>query len=175
VTIDADRAESIADLRAAVREVCADLGGTAAVRTLDPAAGLVCNEKAWTVLSQQVGVAALGLPAAADGVGGLPEILAVAEELGAHLVPVPFLTSTVMGGQILARCAGAGAVLTALATGADTATVAVLTSGGIWDPGRTPFARSGADRITGVAHAMASSSVCPSSSGILVSPPSRVR
>ncbi|HEY2832784.1 MAG TPA: acyl-CoA dehydrogenase family protein [Sporichthyaceae bacterium] len=146
MSLDPDRAELIADLRSAVRDVCTDLGGTAAVRALDPA-GAGWDAKAWTVLTQQVGVGALGLPEAVDGVGGMPEILAVAEELGVHLLPVPFLTSTVMAGQILARCAGSDAVLTALAAGAETATVATVTAD------RTPFARSG-DRISGVAQAV---------------------
>ncbi len=121
--IDADRAELIADLRAAVRDVCADLGGTAVVRGLAP--GVAWDAKAWSVLSEQVGIAALGLPEKAGGVGGVPEIAAVAEELGAHLLPVPFLTSTVMAGQVLAGCgAAAEPVLEVIATGRETAVFA---------------------------------------------------
>ncbi len=36
--------------------------------------------------------------------GGLAELTVVAEELGRALLPVPFLSSTVLAGQILARC-----------------------------------------------------------------------
>lgn len=127
MSLDPGRAEEIAALRAAVRDVCVDLGGTAAVRTLD--AGAAWSEKAWSVLGAQVGIAALGLPEPAGGVGGVPEIAAVAEELGAHLLPVPFLTSTVMAGQILRHCADVDPVLAALAAGRETAAVAGPTSG----------------------------------------------
>jgi alkylation response protein AidB-like acyl-CoA dehydrogenase len=58
----------------------------------------------------------------------VPEIVAVAEELGAALTPVPFLSSTVMAGQVLARCGGTDEVLNALATGRQTAAVGVLSS-----------------------------------------------
>jgi alkylation response protein AidB-like acyl-CoA dehydrogenase len=137
-----------------VRDVCADLGGTEAVRALDPGAGVCWDAKAWSALSEQVGIAALGLPESADGVGGVPEIVAVAEELGAHLMPVPFLTSTVMAGQILLRCAAPAAVLAAVASGRETAALAAVSSSGIWDPERTPFVRGARDRISGVAQAV---------------------
>jgi alkylation response protein AidB-like acyl-CoA dehydrogenase len=122
--IDAERAELVDDLRSAVRDVCLDLGGTAAVRSLvggwDP--------KAWSLLSEQVGIAALGLPESAGGVGGVPEIAAVAEELGYHLLPVPFLTSTVMAGQILARADVPLDVLAGIASGRE---VAAISRGGV--------------------------------------------
>ena len=51
----------------------------------------------------------LGLPEDIGGLGGLAEVLAVAEELGATLAPVPFLTSTVLSGQILAASGDAAA------------------------------------------------------------------
>ena len=109
----------VADLRAAVRSVCVDLGGTALVRV--PGTGTAWDAKAWSVLSEQVGIAALGLPESVDGVGGVPEIAAVAEQLGAHLLPVPFLTSTVMAGQVLARCDVPGESCAAIASGRETA------------------------------------------------------
>jgi alkylation response protein AidB-like acyl-CoA dehydrogenase len=127
VTVDA---ELIADLRSAVREVCVDLGGAAAVRSLDPAAP-GWDAKAWSVLSEQVGIAALGLPERVDGMGGVPELAAVAEELGAHLTPVPFLVSTVMASQVLVRCTGVDEVLAALAAGRETATYATIGPDGI--------------------------------------------
>ncbi|HEX3611984.1 MAG TPA: acyl-CoA dehydrogenase [Sporichthyaceae bacterium] len=127
MTLDTERAGLIAELRAAVRDVCADLGGPTVVRTLGP--GAAWDAKAWSVLSEQVGIAALGLPGSADGIGGVPEIAAVAEELGAALLPVPFLTSTVMAGQVLARCGpAAGPVLTEIAAGRQTAVTASLIS-----------------------------------------------
>ena len=114
-------AELIADLRAAVRDVCADLGGPAVVRTLEGG----WDAKAWSLLSEQVGIAALGLPEGVGGVGGVPEIAAVTEELGYHLLPVPFLTSTVMAGQILSRFADTPAgVLAGIASGREVAAYA---------------------------------------------------
>ena len=126
VTLDAERLSLVADLRAAVRDVCTDLGGTALVRALEP--GTAWDAKAWSVLSEQVGIAALGLPESADGIGGVPEIAAVAEELGAHLMPVPFLSSTVMAGQVLAGCGAPAEVLAAVAAGRETAVLATSTS-----------------------------------------------
>ncbi len=123
MTVDA---ELIADLRGAVRDVCTDLGGPAAVRTLEP--GRAWSEKAWSVLSTQVGIGALGLPESVDGIGGLAEIAAVAEELGAALLPVPFLTSTVMAGQVISRC-DVPEVLAEVAAGSATAVLASVVDG----------------------------------------------
>ena len=52
-----------------------------------------------------MGLAGLGVPEEMGGAGGgLAELTVVAEELGRALLPVPFLSSTVLAGQILARC-----------------------------------------------------------------------
>ncbi len=125
MTLDAERADLIADLRTAVRDVCVDLGGPAVARALEP--GTAWDPKAWSLLGEQVGIAALGLPDYAGGIGGVPEIAAVAEEIGAQLLPVPFLTSTVMAGQILAGCGPAGEpALETIASGRETAVFASL-------------------------------------------------
>ncbi len=105
--------DGLAELRTTVRAAAAGFGGQASVLRLEHGQRPARDERAWDVLSSQIGVSALGLPEPAGGIGGLAEILVVAEELGAALLPVPFLSSTVMAGQVLAGC-GAPA-LTALA------------------------------------------------------------
>ena len=99
--VDAERESDLADLRAAVRDVCADADGPAAVRGLD-LAGPGFDTRLWVVLAQQFGLAGLGLPEHVGGLGGLAEVAAVCEELGRALLPVPFLSSTVIAGQVLA-------------------------------------------------------------------------
>lgn len=94
-----------ADLRATVRTACDRMGGTERARRRIVEGTPGHDAEAWQLLAQQVGVAALGLPEAAGGIGGLRELLAVAEELGRSLLPVPFLTSTAMAAQVLGCCA----------------------------------------------------------------------
>ncbi|CAL9325344.1 acyl-CoA dehydrogenase family protein [Streptomyces olindensis] len=126
------------DLRETVRSVCADAGGTAAVRGLsEDAPGI--DAGLWDTLGRQVGLAALGLPEAVGGVGGLAEIAVVCEELGRTLAPVPLLSSTVLAGQVLAGCGTAEAALTELAEGRVHA-LAVAAPDGVWRPDAVPVA-----------------------------------
>ncbi|MPQ96544.1 acyl-CoA dehydrogenase [Modestobacter sp. I12A-02628] len=129
--LDTDRAAELADLRDAVREVCRDAGGPAAVRAL-PAGGPGWDPALWDVLGRQVGLAGLCLPERAGGGGGLAELTTVCEELGRALLPVPFLTSTVLAGQVLAA-AGADALVTRVADGT-VAALGVTGPRGVWDP-----------------------------------------
>ena len=123
--------ELLASLRATVRGVCASAGGPGAVRRLaEDGPGI--DQRAWDVLARQVGLAGLGLPEDAGGLGGLAEVAAVAEELGRALLPVPFLSSTVLCGQVLAA-AGASAALARVAEG-EVATLVALTRDAVWDP-----------------------------------------
>ena len=95
--------EELAELRATVRAAATESGYPERVRELEAGTenpGL--DTELWTLLAQEIGLAGVGLPEQVGGLGGLAEILAVAEELGATLAPVPFLTSTVVAGQILA-------------------------------------------------------------------------
>ena len=95
--------EELAELRLTVRAAATESGYPERVRELEGRAenpGL--DTDLWTLLAQEIGLAGVGLPEEVGGLGGLAEILAVAEELGATLAPVPFLTSTVIAGQILA-------------------------------------------------------------------------
>jgi alkylation response protein AidB-like acyl-CoA dehydrogenase len=95
--------EELAELRLTVRAAATESGYPERVRELEAGTenpGL--DTELWTLLAQEIGLAGVGLPEEVGGLGGLAEILAVAEELGATLAPVPFLTSTVVAGQILA-------------------------------------------------------------------------
>jgi alkylation response protein AidB-like acyl-CoA dehydrogenase len=128
------------DLRDTVRSVCADAGGTAAVRRMSEEAPGI-DAELWDTLGRQVGLAALGLPGPAGGIGGLAEIAAVCEELGRTLAPVPLLSSTVLAGQVLAGCGTADKALAELAEGTVHA-LAVAAPDGRWLPDAVPVAVS---------------------------------
>ncbi|TLS46986.1 acyl-CoA dehydrogenase [Streptomyces montanus] len=140
------------DLRETVRSVCADAGGTAAVRRL-PEHSPGIDAGLWDTLGRQVGLASLGLPEAAGGIGGLAEIAVVCEELGRTLTPVPLLSSTVLAGQVLASCGTADEALAELAEGAVHA-LAVAAPDGTWRPDAVPVAvtwRGGVPLLDGTA------------------------
>ena len=123
----------LAELRDTVRSAASDSGYPEAVRALEESStGL--DVDLWRLLAEDIGLAGVGLPEDLGGLGGLAEILAVAEELGATLAPVPFLTSTVLSGQVLAH-AGAEAhpYVERVATG-EIAGAAITDSLGRWDP-----------------------------------------
>jgi alkylation response protein AidB-like acyl-CoA dehydrogenase len=129
----------LADLRDTVRRACDDAGGTFAVRRLPPAgAGPGHDEALWEVLGRDIGLAGVGLPDAAGGGGGLAEIAAVCEELGRVLAPVPFLSSTVLAGQVLARCGPAGEKALRRVAAGDVHAPAFADADGAWRPGRAP-------------------------------------
>lgn len=134
-TTEASEAE-LEDLRATVRSVCADAGGIAAVRRLDEHAPGI-DTGLWDTLGRQVGLAALGLPEAVGGVGGLAEIAVVCEELGGTSAAVPLLSSTVLAGQVLAGCGTAEATLAEVAAGTVHA-LAVAAPDGVWRPDAVP-------------------------------------
>ncbi len=104
-TLDRDE---IAELRATVREAATESGYPERVRELEGSSTGV-DADLWRLLAEEIGLAGVGLPESAGGLGGLAEILAVTEELGASLAAVPFLTSTVVAGQILAQASALGA------------------------------------------------------------------
>jgi alkylation response protein AidB-like acyl-CoA dehydrogenase len=114
------------ELRAAVRAVLADkaawrdvLARTETVQTYDDAL--------WRTLAADVGCAGLLVPESAGGAGATyREAAVVAEELGRTAAPVPFLGSSVVATTaLLAAGAGAGGLLTDVASGAVTAVLAV--------------------------------------------------
>jgi alkylation response protein AidB-like acyl-CoA dehydrogenase len=151
---DAERVELLADLRSVVREICAEAGGLASAREVAES-GAARDDKAWRRLSDQVGANAMGVPEEYGGSGGgLAEILVVAEEIGAALLPVPFLSSTVLAGQVLTRCApAAGAALEALAAG-DPAVVAWFAPEVVLDDGRLRGSVRGVLDVQGATRAL---------------------
>jgi alkylation response protein AidB-like acyl-CoA dehydrogenase len=149
VSLDAEREALVDELRATVRSACASLGGPECARRAIDAGTPGADVKAWAVLSEQVGIAGLGLPEEHGGIGGLPEMIAVSEVLGATLLPVPFFSSTVLAGQVLARCnPSASAPLEAIA-GGETAALAALGNDGWWDSGHAGFALDTGGRVSG--------------------------
>jgi alkylation response protein AidB-like acyl-CoA dehydrogenase len=97
-----------AELRSTIRAAADESGFPSRARDLEgQGAHPGLDAELWRVLAEEIGIAGVGLPDAAGGLGGLAEILDVAEELGAALAPVPYLTSTVLAGQILAACGDA--------------------------------------------------------------------
>ncbi len=123
-------------LREAVRDLVEGCGGLAvARRQLDAGTGI--DADAWRLLGREMGLAGLGIPEGSGGAGGgLAELTVVAEELGRSLLPVPFLSSTVLAGQILAGCDDTGAVLAAMAAGGARAAFAGVDADGCWRPQR---------------------------------------
>jgi alkylation response protein AidB-like acyl-CoA dehydrogenase len=136
---DAERASELAALREAVRDLIEGSGGIAAARQrLSKEPGY--DQDAWRLLGTEMGLAGLGLAEDLGGAGGgLAELTVVAEELGRALLPVPFFSSTVLAGQILARCPGTGRdVLAQVAEGGELAAFAGTDLDGCWRPDRLP-------------------------------------
>jgi len=126
-------ATELADLRDTVRSAAAESGYPEGVRALEGSpTGL--DADLWRLLAEEIGLAGVGLPEDADGLGGLAEILAVAEELGATLAPVPFVTSTVLCGQMLAHAGPAAAPFLARIAGGEIAAAAITDRSGRWSP-----------------------------------------
>lgn len=83
------------------------------------------DETLWTLLCEQVGVAALVVPEAQGGAGGeLADAAAVLEELGRNLVPTPLLPTTLAELGLLAAKDPDTETLEQLAAGALIGTVA---------------------------------------------------
>jgi len=157
---DAERAGELAVLREAVRDLVEGSGGIAAARRRldaepgyqeEPGSGRSGNSepgsgeagydgRAWRRLGGDMGLAGLGIPENLGGAGGgLAELVVVAEELGRSLLPVPFLSSTVLAGQVLARCPRTGPdTLARLCAGHELAAFAGTDSDGCWRPERVP-------------------------------------
>jgi alkylation response protein AidB-like acyl-CoA dehydrogenase len=129
-TLDAGE---LRELRQTVRDAVAEAGYPEAVRQLEGSpTGL--DADLWRVLAEDIGLAGVGLPESVGGLGGLAEILAVAEELGATLAPVPFVSSTVLAGQILAACGERALPYLERLAGGEIAAPAVTDARGAWQP-----------------------------------------
>ncbi|MFZ3566757.1 acyl-CoA dehydrogenase family protein [Streptomyces sp. BH097] len=95
---------------------------------------------AWRPLTEQIGVAALGVPERYAGAGcGAVEVHVVMEELGRALSPVPFLGSAVLAAQAVLATGDDDACARLLPGIAGGGTVASLAwaEDGSWDPART--------------------------------------
>jgi alkylation response protein AidB-like acyl-CoA dehydrogenase len=106
----------------------------------------------WTLLCDQIGVAALAIPENYGGAGaGLPEIHVVLDELGATLTPTPLLGSAVLAAQLLLELGdehGCERLLPRIAAG-EIATLAWTDAAGTW----TPDAITATDgRLSGTSH-----------------------
>jgi alkylation response protein AidB-like acyl-CoA dehydrogenase len=152
---DAERAGELAALREAVRDLIEGSGGIAAARRrLDDEPGQDghgYDEQAWRLLGSEMGLAGLGIAEERGGAGGgLAELTVVAEELGRSLLPVPFFSSTVLAGQILACCPDTGPdVLARLSAGGELAAFAGTDSDGCWRPDRLPVEAKADGRLHG--------------------------
>jgi len=101
------------------------------------------DEKLWSVLCEQVGVAALPIPERYGGFGaGVRELQAVAEELGRGLTPSPLLGSTALATHALLASGDDGAcarLLPGLAAGSEIAALGWVDASGRSDPAHTAF------------------------------------
>ncbi|SFW84979.1 acyl-CoA dehydrogenase family protein [Amycolatopsis australiensis] len=92
-----------AALRDAVRALLTRRSGPAAVRAAMESP-LGYDDKLWSTLCEQIGVAALAIPEHYGGAGaGLAEACVVLQELGRTLTPAPMLGSAVLCGEALLR------------------------------------------------------------------------
>lgn len=125
--------DELAELRSTVRSAATESGYPGEVRELElSTSGL--DPELWSLLAQDIGLGGVGLPETAGGLGGLAEILAVAEELGAALAPVPFVTSTVLCGQVLAACGDAAMPCVERIASGEIAAPAFTNNRGLWSP-----------------------------------------
>jgi alkylation response protein AidB-like acyl-CoA dehydrogenase len=139
--------EELTDLRNTVRSAASESGYPAAVLELEKSeTGL--DPELWSLLAEDIGLCAVGLPESAGGLGGLAEILAVAEELGATLAPVPFISSTVLCGQILASCGESAAPYLERIAAGEIASPAVTNARGLWSATDVACTSDG-DKVSG--------------------------
>jgi alkylation response protein AidB-like acyl-CoA dehydrogenase len=129
--------ESVA-LRDAVRSLLTRRSGPEAVRAAMESP-LGYDDKLWSTLCEQIGVAALAIPEHYGGAGaGLAEACVVLEELGRTLTPAPMLGSAVLCGEALLRTGNDEAcerLLPGIAAG--TTLAALAWSDEDWAPGLT--------------------------------------
>jgi alkylation response protein AidB-like acyl-CoA dehydrogenase len=93
--------EEAVALRDAVRALLTRRSGPAAVRAAMESP-LGYDDKLWSTLCEQIGVAALAIPERYGGAGaGLAEVCVVLAELGRTLTPAPMLGSAVLCGSAL--------------------------------------------------------------------------
>ncbi|WP_372662644.1 acyl-CoA dehydrogenase family protein [Amycolatopsis kentuckyensis] len=125
-------------LRDAVRALLTRRSGPEAVRVA-MASPLGYDDKLWSTLCEQIGVAALAIPEHYGGASaGLAEVCVVMAELGRTLTPAPLLGSAVLCGEALLRTGNDEAcerLLPGIAAG--TTLAALAWSDENWSPGLT--------------------------------------
>lgn len=130
--------EEQAALRSSVRDLLTRHSDSVAVRTAIRTAPRY-DTALWQRLCQEIGVAALAIPEAYDGVGaGFLECHVVQEELGRHLTPSPMLGSAILAVQalLLAGDSDAGSrLLPGIAAGERTVAVCWAGASGWVAPG----------------------------------------
>ncbi|MFJ7219360.1 acyl-CoA dehydrogenase family protein [Amycolatopsis sp. NPDC098790] len=135
---DPQDTEEAQALRDAVRSLLTRRSGPEAVRAA-MASPLGYDDKLWSTLCEQIGVAALAIPEHYGGAGaGLAEVCVVMAELGRTLTPVPMLGSAVLCGEALLRTGNDEAcerLLPGIAAG--TTLAALAWSDEDWTPGLT--------------------------------------
>src|SRR6185437_5400670 len=153
--------EQESDLRAAVRALLEDRAGWRDVLARTETAD-TCDTGLWQTLAAQVGCAGLLVPEDRGGAGAsYREAAVVAEELGRHTAPVPFLGSAVIATTALLS-ARDDELLAQVASGAVTAALAVPFAAGAAGPqvnllprptvrvtGPAPGDEPGTHRLTG--------------------------
>ncbi len=127
-------------LRDAVRALLTRRSGPEAVRAAMESP-LGYDDKLWSTLCEQIGVAALTIPEHYGGAGaGLAEACVVLAELGRTLTPAPMLGSAVLAAQALLRAGNDEAcerLLPGIAAGTTLAALAWSGADGRWTPALT--------------------------------------
>jgi alkylation response protein AidB-like acyl-CoA dehydrogenase len=141
-------------LREAVRALLARRSGPAQVRAAMESP-LGYDDKLWSTLCEQIGVAALAVPEEYGGAGAtLAEVCVVLAELGRTLTPAPMLGSAVLCGQAVLLTGNAAAcrrLLPEIAAGSVVAALAWSGEEGQWSP-EAPACSAADGTVHGVAH-----------------------
>jgi alkylation response protein AidB-like acyl-CoA dehydrogenase len=127
--------DDLAELRSSVGDFLAAKSGEQQLRSaMESARGW--DETVWSLLTSQLGVQSMAIPAEYGGDGfGFRELRVVLEEMGRALLPSPFFSTVVLASSALLAAEDAAACKTYLpriAAGEITATVAVAETDGLW-------------------------------------------
>ena len=124
------------DLRQVVREFLRQRSPSSEVRRLMEA-GEGRDPEVWAMLTGQLGLSGIAVPARYGGAGyGPVELGLVLEEMGRALLVAPYFSTVVLAGQALAASGDEGAMarwLPGIADGSLTAALAVAEESGSWD------------------------------------------
>ncbi|WP_312871466.1 acyl-CoA dehydrogenase family protein [Amycolatopsis acididurans] len=151
MNVDPTETEEARALRESVRALLAKRSDVRAAME----SPLGYDDKLWSTLCEQIGVAALAVPDEYGGVGAsLAELCVVQEELGRTLTPAPMLGSAVLAAQALLATGNDEAcarLLPGIAAGTSIATLAWTGADGRWSPAHVAFTASNST-VDGIAH-----------------------